>query len=180
VDAGCGEGYYSCEMAARGLRVLGVDLSKNGIRHAAKEPVGRTNGALFAVAGIFTLPVADASADAVVSLFAPVAEQEFLRVLKPGGILILAGAGPDHLLDLKRVLYDTPYRNAPRADLPTRMTRIEEKRVRYCFDADHETLQELFAMTPYFYRTSKEGIARLVETSSLATDVDAEVLIYRK
>lgn len=118
IDAGCGEGYYSCRMAARGLQVLGVDLSKNGIRHAAKDPVGRERSALFAVAGIFTLPVADSSADAVVSLFAPVAETEFLRVLKPGGVLLLAGAGPDHLLDLKRVLYDTPYQNQPRADAP--------------------------------------------------------------
>lgn len=180
VDAGCGEGYYSCEMAANGLHVLGVDLSKNGIRHAAKNPVGRAGNALFAVAGIFTLPVADAAADAVVSLFAPVAEQEFLRVLKPGGILILAGAGPDHLLDLKRVLYDTPYQNQPRADAPTAMELLSEERLAFSMDLDAEALGALFAMTPYYYRTSKEGRERLAALERLQVGAEVDVAVYRK
>ena len=138
------------------------------------------SNAFFCVAGIFDLPLADASVDAVVSLFAPVAEEEFLRVLKPGGVLILVGAGAEHLFSLKRVLYDTPYLNEPRADLPTRMTQIDTKRVRYTFAANNATLQELFSMTPYYYRTSPQGVARLAATDTLDVDVDAEILIYRK
>ena len=180
VDAGCGEGYYSCAMAAQGLRVLGVDLSKNGVKHAAKDPTGRANSALFAVAGIFTLPVADASVDAVVSLFAPVAETEFLRVLKPGGVLLLAGAGPDHLLDLKRVLYDTPYQNQPRADAPASMEKLSEERLAFSMELDNAALSSLFAMTPYFYRTSKEGRARLEETAQLTVGAEVDLLLYRK
>lgn len=180
VDAGCGEGYYSCAMADRGLRVLGVDLSKNGIRHAAKNPVGRVSGALFAVAGIFTLPVADASADAVVSLFAPVCEAEFLRVLKPGGILILAGAGPDHLLELKRVLYETPYQNQPRADAPASMELINEERLAFSMELDNAALQALFSMTPYYYRTSKEGHDRLAAVDRLSVGAEVDIAVYRK
>ena len=180
LDAGCGEGYYSAKMAECGHRVVGSDLSKRGITHAAKQAARKGLSAFFCVAGIFDLPVADASVDAVVSLFAPVAEEEFLRVLKPGGVLVLVGAGEEHLFSLKRVLYDTPYRNQPRADLPAAMAQIASERVRYTFDADTQTLQELFAMTPYYYRTPKQGVARLGETASLAVDVDAEILVYRK
>ncbi|MBQ8342085.1 MAG: methyltransferase domain-containing protein [Clostridia bacterium] len=180
VDAGCGEGYYSCKMAARGLHVIGFDLSKNGIRHAAKEPLGRANEALFAVAGIFTLPMADASVDAVVSLFAPVCEEEFLRVLKPGGVLLLAGAGPDHLLDLKRVLYDTPYQNQPRADAPTHMEHLLEERLAFSMDLDAAALGDLFAMTPYYYRTSAEGKERLAACAQLRVGAEVDLLLYRK
>ena len=180
LDAGCGEGYYAAQMSKKGYAVLGLDLSKRGVTHAAKKAKREGLNAFFCVAGIFELPLADASVDAVVSLFAPVAEEEFLRVLKPGGVLVLVGAGEEHLFSLKRVLYDTPYRNEPRADLPTRMTRIAAERVRYCFEADNTTLSELFSMTPYYYRTSKEGVARLAATPSLAVDVDAEILVYQK
>ena len=180
LDAGCGEGYYSAKMAECGHCVVGLDLSKRGITHAAKHATRAGLSAFFCVAGIFDLPLADASVDAVVSLFAPVAEEEFLRVLKPGGVLILVGAGEEHLFSLKRVLYDTPYRNEPRADRPVAMSQIASERVRYTFEADNQTLQELFSMTPYFYRTSKEGVARLGATESLSVDVDAEILVYRK
>ena len=180
LDAGCGEGYYAAKMAERGYAVLGLDLSKRGITHAAKRARREELSAFFCVAGIFDLPLADASVDAVVSLFAPVAEEEFLRVLKPGGVLILVGAGEEHLFSLKRVLYDTPYLNEPRGDLPARMTRIAAERVRYTFAADNATLQELFSMTPYYYRTSPQGVARLAATDALDVDVDAQILVYRK
>ena len=180
LDAGCGEGYYSTQMAQNGYAVLGLDLSKRGVTHAAKKAKRERLDAFFCVAGIFDLPLADSSVDAVVSLFAPVAEEEFLRVLKPGGVLVLVGAGEEHLFSLKRVLYDTPYRNEPRADLPVKMERIAAERVRYTFEADNETLQQLFSMTPYYYRTSKQGVARLAATPSLGVDADAELLVYRK
>lgn len=180
LDAGCGEGYYAAQMAKAGFSVLGVDLSKRGITHAAKQATREGLSALFAVAGIFSLPVADSSADAVVSLFAPVCEEEFLRVLRPGGTLILVGAGPEHLFSLKRVLYDTPYQNEARADLPQGMTLLGKERLRYTFAADNSTLQELFAMTPYFYRTSKAGQEKLAATDLLDVDVDVEIAVYQK
>ncbi len=180
LDAGCGEGYYAAQMAKAGFAVLGADLSKRGITHAAKCAAREGSNALFAVAGIFSLPVADASVDAVVSLFAPVCEEEFLRVLKPGGVLILVGAGAEHLFSLKRVLYDTPYHNEPRADLPQGMSLLQKERLRYTFAADNATLQDLFAMTPYFYRTSKKGQERLAATPALEVDVDVEIAVYQK
>ncbi len=180
LDAGCGEGYYSNRMTGAGLHTIGIDLSKKGILHAAKSAKRNALDTLFAVAGIFTLPVADASLDAVVSLFAPVAEQEFLRVLKPGGILVTVAAGPMHLYSLKKVLYDTPYENEKRADAPLKMTPLLEKRLTFGAELSGSELQNLFAMTPYFYRTSREGRQRLADTERLVVDVDALVNVYQK
>lgn len=180
VDAGCGEGYYTLKMANAGFSVLGFDLSKNGIKHAAKAARAEKLDAFFAVSGIFDLPLRDASVDAVVSLFAPVAEQEFLRVLKPGGILLLAGSGAEHLLDLKRVLYDTPYQNKPRADLPQEMQLLEERQLQFTMELAQDELQALFAMTPYYYRTPRAGKERLDALSSLAVGAEVDFSVWRK
>ncbi len=178
VDAGCGEGYYTARMAESGLQAFGIDLSKRGIRHAAKT--AGCDRAFFAVAGIFDLPVADGAADGIVSLFAPVCEEEFLRVLRPGGVALLVGAGPDHLLDLKRVLYETPYQNEPRADAPAHMEKLAEERLSFSMSLDAPALQALFAMTPYFYRTSREGRARLEALEHLTVGAQVDMMLYRK
>ena len=93
---------------------------------------------------------------------------------------MLAGAGPEHLLDLKRVLYDTPYRNEPRADAPARMEKLVEERLDFKMSLDADALQSLFAMTPYFYRTSAEGRARLEALESLDVGAQMDIAVYRK
>jgi 2-polyprenyl-3-methyl-5-hydroxy-6-metoxy-1,4-benzoquinol methylase len=58
LDAGCGTGRYSRELARRGYIVLGVDLSLELIE-IAKGTVGdRTGGVSFAVADILAPPTA--------------------------------------------------------------------------------------------------------------------------
>ncbi|MBQ9803186.1 MAG: methyltransferase domain-containing protein [Clostridia bacterium] len=180
LDAGCGEGYYTRFIAKAGFDTLGIDLSKRGIRAAARAATREQNGAIFAVAGIYSLPVADASLDAVVSLFAPVAEAEFLRVLKPGGILLMAGAGRRHLHALKRVLYDTPRDNEARADLPVRMQELFSETLSFSMTLDKGAIEALFAMTPYYYRTSREGRERLAALTELVCEAEMDIGIYQK
>ena len=112
LDAGCGEGYYSVGLAASGFAVMGFDLSKYAVDAAARRARAERlrkasrdgSHTLFAVGSVFELPVRDACVDGVVNVFAPCAPAEFARVLKPGGKLIVAGAGEGHLMGLKRVL----------------------------------------------------------------------------
>lgn len=180
VDAGCGEGYYTCHMANAGFHTLGVDLSKRGVRTAARAAGRAGLDALFAVASVYTLPVKDASVDAVVSLFAPIAEQELLRVLKPGGILLAAGAGREHLLSLKRALYDTPRENEIRADLPVTMRELSAEVLDFSMELDPPAIANLFAMTPYYYRTAAEGRARLAALSHLTCEAQMDIRVYQK
>ena len=180
VDAGCGEGYYTCKMASAGFSTLGFDLSKRGVRTAAKRAKREGVDAFFGVAGIYTLPLQDASIDAVVSLFAPICEEEFLRVLKPGGILIAAGAGREHLGALKRVLYDVAKENEPRADLPRAMCELSGETLSFQMELGGDAVKNLFAMTPYYYRTSKEGHERLAACHALSCEAQMDIFVYKK
>lgn len=181
LDAGCGEGYYSNRIAADGRTVVGVDLSKAAIDHAARTAKAEGNGALFAVASLFSLPVADACADAVINLFAPCAEEAFSRVLKPGGLLIVVGAGADHLMGLKQILYRNPYRNPGRSDLPQHLTPVGSERLTYPVVIEgRETIADLFAMTPYAFRTPKEDRERLLSLDRFETTLEFDIFSYRK
>ena len=182
LDAGCGEGYYSDRMAAEGYATVGVDLSKFAVDAAAKRAVaaGREN-AFYAAASVYSLPLADGTVDAVTNVFAPCAEQEYARVLKEGGFLLVAHAGEEHLMGLKRVLYAQTHGNTARADLPRELKKIDEIRVRYTVTVEgNEAILQLFAMTPYYWRTAKEDAEKLANLSSLTTEVDVLLTVYQK
>ena len=113
VDAGCGEGYYTAgiyqSLTAAGLRprMAGLDISKVALRAAAR----REKQVEFAVASSYRLPIADETADVLLNCFSPLALGEFRRVLRPGGRFFYVVPGPEHLWELKEVLYDRPYPN---------------------------------------------------------------------
>ena len=181
LDAGCGEGYYTNRMAAGDRAVLGVDLSRAGIDSAAKQAKQNATSAAFAVGSIFALPVGDEACDAVTNLFAPCCESEFLRVLKEGAHLILVGAGERHLMGLKQVLYENPYLNPGRADLPTEMKEIDRRRLTYTVTVEgNETIEALFSMTPYYWRTSEADRIKLQKIDTLQTELDFDIFIYKK
>ena len=182
VDAGCGEGYYSTVIAESGFDLLGADISKFAAEAAAKKAsAAGLDNAIFTVGSVFELPVFDGTADAVVNIFAPCAEGEFCRVLKTGGILAVVYAGPEHLLGLKRALYDTVKENDGRADMPKSMKLIEERRVSFEITVNgKDDIQNLFSMTPYYWRTSPTDSEKLKDLESLTTAVDMVIAIYRK
>lgn len=183
IDAGCGEGYYTNLAAEKcGLTMLGFDLSKFGAEHGASTArrKGITNSA-FAVASIYEMPVSDGCANGVINLFAPCAEEEFKRVLKDDGVLIVVGAGEDHLFGLKKAVYDEPYKNDPRNDLPTSMKHIGSHKVRFEIElSSREDRMALFAMTPYYYRTSRTDMEKLLNAEGLVTEVEFDIEVYKK
>lgn len=182
VDAGCGEGYYSCGIASYCEALVGLDLSKSSIEAAAKRARREgTGNAFFAVSGIYDMPLADACADAVVSIFAPCAEAEFNRVLKEDGLLIVVGAGEDHLLGLKKAVYETTYKNTERVDMPSSMRLLDEQRMAYTIQlSDNKSIMDLFSMTPYSYRTGEADLQKLKNLDRLTTEVDVTVRVYQK
>ncbi len=180
IDAGCGEGYYSNIIGSRGCGVYGFDLSKHACDKAAKRAKALQNSAFFGVSSVYELPVSDGSADAVVSLFAPIAEREFSRVLKAGGLLIVGAAGRNHLYELKKAVYDEVYENEGRRDLPLGFEEVDRKNVTYTFDCAGEDLKNLFMMTPYAFKTSKSDAAKLDLLSHLEITADFDIFVYKK
>ena len=190
LDAGCGEGYYSGAIAEAGYPVMGVDLSKFAADAAAKSArahrlrTGNAPMTLYAVGSVFALPVADGLFDTVTNIFAPCAPAEYARVLKSGGHLIVAGAGERHLMGLKELIYDDPYLNQPRRDLPdgtSALSPVDKQTVTFTVTVTgREHLAALFSMTPYYWRTSRDGHTRLSDATELETEVSFDFYIYKK
>jgi 23S rRNA (guanine745-N1)-methyltransferase len=95
VDAGCGEGYYlrrlRALLAATGAEqhtlLCGIDISKHDIRGAAR----RDPRAVYAVAGTYRMPVLRSVVHVLLTHFSPVSAEDFRRVVKPGGVVLVGG-----------------------------------------------------------------------------------------
>ena len=193
IDAGCGEGYHTCRIASAVGRLtgaptlaLGFDASKHGAeagarraRTAGLETDGVSVG--FAAGNLFRLPVRDGSADAVFSLFAPIAGAENARVLREDGILVVAASGRRHLWELREVLYDEPRESGGEIRTPDGFVPVGEENVSYRARVpDTASLENLYRMTPFAFRTPREGLERLRATPSLEVTVDVLVRVFRK
>lgn len=179
LDAGCGEGYYTESVAEqiREAEIIGVDISKTAADYSAK----RCKKVRFAAASVFHLPIADKSCDMLITLFAPYSGEEFLRVLKKDGIMIMAIPSENHLWELKKAVYDTPYKNQVKPYELEGFRLLENVRISsWILLETKEEIQSLFSMTPYYYRTGKAQQDRLAALERLETQIDFELLIYRK
>lgn len=184
VDAGSGEGYYTHGIAKSntGSLVFGFDMSKFGCEHGAK--VAKSQGLCslhFSVSNIFDLPLADSYADVVLSVFAPVADKEFLRILKSGGHLIVASAGIDHLDGLKRAIYESFYPNEEKFLSYGGFELLRVVPLKYTAKiCGNETINSLFTMTPYYHRTSHEDKEKLSKLNEIETTIEVNFAIYKK
>ena len=184
LDAGCGEGYYTAGVcralreAGRRPRMAGTDISKPALRSAARRG---GEGMEFAVASSYRLPLPDGCADAVLNCFSPLALEEFRRVLRPGGRFLYVVPGRDHLWELKEILYDKPYPNeekeTPYAGFAYRNILPVDGTIRI---DSREDLQDLFRMTPYFWKTPREGAERLAARERLEVRVSFRVHVFEK
>ena len=182
-DVGCGEGFYTSGIfrtlaaAGKSPRMAGTDISKPILRSAAK----REKGIAWAVASSFHLPAADGAADILLDCFSPLALEEFRRVLRPGGHFLYVVPGPDHLWELKQVLYDRPYPNeekeTPYEGFAYRSIVPVEGTITLPCQAD---IHALFQMTPYYWKTPKAGAERLAALESLTTRISFRIHIFQK
>lgn len=183
LDAGCGEGYYSAALyralvqGGKAPKMAGVDLSKHALRRAAK----REKEIEFAVASVYDLPVADQQADLLVNCFSPLALEEFLRVLRPGGLYFYVVPGAQHLWQLKEVLYPNPYPNEEKLTPYAGLRYLEVREVDGTIHLpDQQTISDLFQMTPYFWKTPKEGKQHLTQLTQLDTTISFRIHVFRK
>ena len=183
LDSGCGEGYYTAGLyqaltdAGCTPKIAGVDISKFALRRAAKRlPQGE-----FAVASVYHLPLADQSVDALVNVFSPLAPEEFARVLRPGGLFCYVVPSARHLWEMKQVLYARPYENpVKREDYPGFVWK-EADEVRCTLSlSSSQDIMALFGMTPYAWKTPKEGVDRLSSLDHLDCQAGFDIHIYRK
>ncbi len=183
LDIGCGEGYYTDIISAMlsktnsKARISAFDISKDAVKECAKK----NKELSLAVASAYHMPLEDGAVDAAVNIFSPLALEETLRVLKKGGIFIMAIPGEDHLFELKEKIYDTPYKNTVADTALVGFALLSDTPLKYKMKLESaEAVNSLFMMTPYAYRTRPENKARIDSLDFLECTAHFRIFVYEK
>ena len=183
LDAGCGECWYThglyCALQNAGFvpEILGVDISKEALIFGAR----RSKELQLAVASVSNLPVMDESVDILLNFFSPFTPEEYHRVLKKGSWFLRAVPMENHLFSLKKAVYDTPYRNDPVSLETDSFKIVKTMEIRDVIMLNtREDIQNLFSMTPYYYKTGIKDQEKLRTLSSLATELEVQLVLYQK
>lgn len=188
MDAGCGEGYYvdfvfnylENKKGDGELSFIGMDISKEAIAEAAK----RNKQITWIVGTNRQPPVEDASADIILCVFGFHSFEGFNKILKPGGKVILVEPGPDHLKELREIIYNEVKKSDP-ADLSflenTGFSIVDSQSLKYkTGEINKKLISDLLLMTPHFHRASQEGREVVNNVNQLDLSVDVVVRILEK
>ena len=157
--------------------LCGFDISKLAVKAAA----GKYKAIQFGVASSFAIPLPGESVQLLTDVFSPLAVEEFARVLAPGGYFLYAVPGERHLYGLKEILYEQPYENPHRETEYPGFRFVERTTVRGEIRlSGGEAAKDLFAMTPYYWKTGVEGARRLEESPGFSTEIAFDFLVYQR
>lgn len=183
LDAGCGEGYYldglvdALADAGFGVAAKGLDISKWAIMAASK----RRDDIGWIVGSNAAIPAPAQRYDLLCCLFGFPVFTEFARVLKPGGLLLMADSGPDHLLELRQVLYPEirPYRDPYREGIAG-FERVVDEPLRFPFELTSQTaIAQLLAMTPHLHKAPFAGREAALGLNEISLTADVRLRGYR-
>jgi len=174
IDLACGEGYYTSAFICKDK--IGIDLSKSGLKYASRKD----KTSFYLLNSIFHNPLPDACADKIVTIFAPIAEKEILRLLKKDGIFILVKPDKQHLYQLKQAVYEHPYYNQIEEIKIDGLKLIKEIPIQKTMNVTKEDLLHLFQMTPYVNTTSSDDKEKLYHIDDLDITFAFLIDIYQK
>ncbi len=100
-ESGCG---YARSLGFFPRNALGCPDGPDEDRSEEREEPG--TAVLCLPGNLFRLPVRDGAADVLLSLFAPIAWDEAARILSPDGLFLVVSSGREHLIELRRMMYD--------------------------------------------------------------------------
>lgn len=188
-DAGCGEGYYLRQIQrlcypndlafqAQGGAFIGWDISKFAAQSAAKQA---DFAATWVCAGNAAIPLNRASVDILLSAFGFAVPDEFARVVKSGGFIVVLNVGEQHLIELRQIIYETlkPYQFTPTLE-SDKLKCLKTDRLSYQIELNQSQIQQLLTMTPHLYRAGYQGKKRIQAYRSLSITIDVVLTIYQR
>lgn len=181
LDIGCGEGYYTAEVAARlaqagNIAVYGLDVAKVAVRYAAK----RYPAVSFCVASSHRLPFAEGSLDGVLRIYAPCKATELARVVKPGGLVVTVSPGKRHLYQLKEQVYQQVQLHEQQDEQFNGFACESREALAYAMTLPGAQAANLLQMTPFSWRASPEVEHRLASCENFACETDFVITAYRR
>jgi 23S rRNA (guanine745-N1)-methyltransferase len=195
VDLGCGTGYYSAHLAAAfpGTASLVADRSPIAVRIASRAVPDATG----VVLDLWRpLPIRDAIADVSINVFAPRNPDEFARITRRGGSLVVVVPTDRHLRELRAHggMLEIPSGKADQVS--ERFAQVgfdldEHRRIEYIVSLDEAQARSLVGMGPSAHHiadladdvaVSPAGRLEAPPTSDSRTDatVSVDVLHFRR
>lgn len=182
LDIGCGEGYYTTEMATRltkkypNAQTYGLDISKVAIRYAAK----RYTNCAFSVASSHRLPFSDNSLDAVVRIYAPCNADELARVVTDQGVVITVTPAARHLYQLREAIYSDVRLHSEAPEEILGFTLEREEKLSYVMPLAQGDAYDLLQMTPFAWKASDTLREELQSATLYECEADFMLRVYRK
>ncbi|WP_313596569.1 putative RNA methyltransferase [Psychrobacter sanguinis] len=204
LDVGCGEGYYTGAIAealatteTNNPCLIALDISKPAVATTARvakqdqqlwyqlkadKSTAKNTTIYPMVASASHLPLIDRSIDGISTIFSPILPEEFARVLKSEGRLIIAKPDAGHLQSMREALFDEvrPHDSDKFLDeLAPYFNQVETHQVTADLQLSAEALADLMTMTPYSYRARAEKReALLASTRQQDFQTQARFLVY--
>lgn len=186
-DLACGEGYYTNYLhdelkKTKDINTVGVDISKYAIIEACKKKNAmHLDNIDYFIGNLNYLPFLDDSFTFMLNCFALIDVKEFYRVLKQDGFFIRVLPDKDHLLNLKEILYEDVILNEMKEKELNGFTLVDEVHIKDdIFLKNSNEIYDLFTMTPYYYKSSKKSIEKLLKLKDLKTRISFVLLVYQK
>lgn len=178
LDLGCGEGYYTNFMRNKlgnDNLYYGLDISKEAINMATKY----TKDIYWLVGNSKNIPLENKSLDIITALFTVVNQDELKRVIKDDGYIIHVTANPNHLIEIKELIYDE-------------IKVKSDKYIRLDFEVvdsfdlvekvsinNHDDSLNLLKMTPHYYHIKKERRNIIDEIKNIDITIDIKYTVYK-
>lgn len=188
LDTGSGTGHYTgavldaLEATGRAPRAIDMDLSRAGAQRAARDP-----RVLSLVWDTWTLwPVAARSVDVLLDVFAPRNPAEFARVVRPGGVALVAIPQPGHLAELEDAagLLSIDERKEDRLAeaFASGWEEAERIEVNSTIEVDLESAADLAHMGPAGHHHSRTEILERMRTGPARRTVSTRCVVqaYRR
>ncbi len=188
LDAGCGEGYYfdfianslNKTQANKNFNYIGLDISKHAIIAAAK----RNKQITWVVGTNRKPPVTNACVDIILCVFGFQSFEGFNKILNKDGVIILVEPGPDHLKELREIIYDDVKKTDPPNISEAQalgFSVITTEHLQFkTGDISNDTIQSLLLMTPHFFRANKAGREAATKLQRVDLTVDVVLRILKK
>ncbi len=187
LDAGCGEGYYldrlRTDLSARDQLplCLGIDISKDGIRLAAK----RYPESHFLVANLKEhLVLQDATIQVMLNIFSPRNAEEYARVLSPDALLLVVIPGPTHLHQLRSTLQLLNIEESKEQHVieqfSPRFSLLTTQTLSYTLRLQQPEISWLVMMTPNYWHLSSESRLALERLETIQATVEMSFLLFQR
>jgi 23S rRNA (guanine745-N1)-methyltransferase len=177
LDAGCGEGYYTHQHKTADNQVYGVDIAKEAVKKAAKKH----QSCHFSVGTLSQLPFANDFFDWIFSVYAPILETEFTRVLNDKGFLLTVTPAKLHLTELKQKIYREAKEHNTERELIENLSLVHQENLTYSMTLKTgEDVLNLLSMTPFAFKASEDVKQQLAASTNFTCQADFQIRLYQK